>query len=390
MIADLGQALERTHALLPSLRERAARAEAERSVSAETIAALSEAELFRLNAPRAFGGSELGFAAHVRVTAALASACGSTGWLYGVFAGHNWIVGLLEQAAQVEVLADPTMLASSMFRLAAKASPEAGGYRITGGEGRFCSGILHAQWLLAGCAVDLGDGPPELRFFLIPRDAVEVVDDWFTSGMRGTGSCSIRVADAFVPQYRTVALSDLAGGTAPGARLYGRSPRFAAPFGLAAPMALIGVPLGLAEAALEAYTSPLAKTLGAAPLAQAGEQGAVFERMARAAAEVDAARALVLADAERLDTAAHPGAIEALEAARIQRNLAHAAQTCRSAVNSLFEAAGGGGIYDRSPLQRIWRDANAASAHMAFGWDAAATKFARAYLGLPPSAFATR
>ncbi|MEO6378261.1 MAG: hypothetical protein ABIO37_09580, partial [Caulobacteraceae bacterium] len=121
-----------------------------------------------------------------------------------------------------------------------------------------------------------------------------------------------------------------------------------------------------------------------------GEQGALFARVARAAAEIDAATALVLADCERMDALTDATDLDAVDRARIMRNLAYAVQACRRSVTSLFEAASGSGIYDTAPLQRVWRDMNAAAAHMAFGWDEVSAKFSRAYLGLPPSKFALR
>jgi 3-hydroxy-9,10-secoandrosta-1,3,5(10)-triene-9,17-dione monooxygenase len=37
----------------------------------------------------------------------------------------------------------------------------------------------------------------------VPTADLEVVDDWFTNGMRGTGSRSVRARDVFVPAHRT-------------------------------------------------------------------------------------------------------------------------------------------------------------------------------------------
>ena len=123
---------------------------------------------------------------------------------------------------------------------------------------------------------------------------------------------------------------------------------------------------------------------GTMPVFSPATEEQIGEIPAAAAADV----ATVLASAARgLQTWK---AISAWDRARIMRNLSYAVQSCRRAVTSLFEAAGGSGIYDTAPLQRTWRDLNAASAHMAFGWDEAGVKFSRAYLGLPPSRFALR
>src|SRR5690606_33103023 len=86
-----------------------------------------------------------------------------------------------------------------------------GGYRFKDGVGRLCSGVDHATWILLGTLVaPQGDEPPEPRYFLVPKSEFEVLDDWYTAGLRGTGSKSIRLADAFVPEYRTVSIPDIA------------------------------------------------------------------------------------------------------------------------------------------------------------------------------------
>ncbi len=382
------QAIEAARALLPRIRERAARTEADRKLPAETIEELYESGLFTLATPRAFGGAELGFAALVEVAATLASACGSTGWVYGVLTGHAWMSALFAREAQEEVFADPRALVASVFRLSGSTVPAPGGYRLTGGEGRFCSGIDFSRWVIVGNAVQREGAPPEPVYLLIPTRDTSVVDDWYTAGLRGTGSRSIRIPDAFVPEHRVVRAADLGRGTSPGAQFHRDSPAYSVPFPIGQPFSLIGTPLGLAQGALESFADSQRSRFAAMPVEQAAEQGALFARIGEVGAEIEAATALTLREASRLDALRDPSELTPLDRARIVRNLAYAAQACRYAVTRLFESGGGSGIYDGSPLQRMWRDANSATAHTAFGWDQAASAFGRSRLGVAPSAFA--
>lgn len=385
--ADRQAALAAVHGLLPGIRARAARTEAERRIPKETIEELLTAGLFDVATPRRFGGGELGFRTLVEISTALASGCGSTGWVYGVLCGHAWMVSLFPAEAQAEVFGSSCALTASVFRLAGRTVPVPGGYRLRDGEGRFCSGVDFSGWVVVGNAIQQPDGSAIPSFLLVPRSDIEIVDDWFTAGMRGTGSRSIRIADAFIPTHRAVTIADLAHGTSPGAALHYSSPGYSAPFPVAQPFSLIGAPLGMARGALDILCESLAPRLAGMPPEQAGEQGAMLARLARASADVDAVETLILRDAEILDSATQPANLSALQRAAIQRDFAFAAQSCRRAVASLFEAAGGSGVYDSSALQRVWRDVNAAAAHTAFNWDNAATGFGRARLGLPPSRF---
>jgi 3-hydroxy-9,10-secoandrosta-1,3,5(10)-triene-9,17-dione monooxygenase len=286
------------------------------------------------------------------------------------------------------VLANERALTASAFRYAARVTRVDGGYRLVNGSGRFSSGVDHADWLIVGVSVDHGSGPPEPRMCLVPIGDVEIVDDWYTVGMRGTGSRSVRIADAFIPDHRTCSMAELLRGTSAGSRIHADSPAFAVPFSVGAALCLVGAPLGMARAALDVLAAATASRLRDVRAEQTAEKGALFARISEAGAEIDASVALILADCAYIDGLDRPAEMSLLDRARLRRNLAHAVRRCRYAVNSLFEGAGGSAIYDAEPLQRAWRDLNAAGAHVAFSWDEAVNDFARARLGLPPSPFA--
>jgi 3-hydroxy-9,10-secoandrosta-1,3,5(10)-triene-9,17-dione monooxygenase len=273
-----------------------------------------------------------------------------------------------------------------VFRLGGTITEVEGGYKLVGGEGRFCSGIDHVQWVIIGNAVQRADGPPEPRFFVIPRADVQIVDDWHTAGLRGTGSRTIKVAEAFIPAHRSVSVKDMMTGNVEGADAM-RAPIYRMPFQNVTPFSLVGAPLGMARAALRSFGEGLAPRLQAMPADQMAEQSATIERLAHATADLDAAYALILEDTRRIDTAESAQSLTPLEWSRIPRDWAYAAQTARRAANSVFEAAGGTSIYNASDLQRIWRDVNSAAQHFAFTWDSALTAYGRAALDLPPSTF---
>ena len=374
-------ALHQARELATQIRARAKQTELDRCVPRASIEELTASGLFNLITPRVFGGSELGFAALVEVTAELAAACGSTGWVYGVLAGHSWLLNLFPVEAQREILTDPHSLTATVFRLEGKVTHVDGGYRLVGGEGRFCSGIDHARWVIVGNAVTQPDGTLEPRFFVVPRADVAIVDDWFTAGMRGTGSRSIRIADSLIPEHRSVKVQQMLTGVSPGASFHTK-PLYRMPFQDIAPFSLVGAPLGMARAAIRAFADGLGASVSKLADEQVAAQSATFARLAQAAADIDAAFALVIEDANRIDQAAGPESLSAVDRARIARDWAYAAQTSRYAVNRVFEASGGSGIYDSSELQRIWRDVNSAAQHFAFTWDSAMTNFGRILLGL--------
>lgn len=382
-------AMDAVKALLPRIRARAARTDADRKVSSETIAEIMQAGLFGVSTPTEHGGSNLGFAALVEVTTELASACGSTGWVFGVLAGHSWMLNFFPQQTQTEVHAGGRSLAATVFRLSGEAVVEGEGIRLTQAEGRFCSGIDHASWVVVGVPVKKADGSVEPHFLIVPRSDIEVVDDWFTAGMRGTGSRTIKIKDTLVPLARALSFKDMGAIAQAEARRTGR-PILGVSWTAVLPFSLIGAPMGMARGTLANFIEGASSKMSSFSELQLAEQSATFARLSEAAADLDAAYALVLANAQFCDNIQDPADISPLKAAQIARDWAWAAQKSRYAATRLFEAAGGTGIYDSSEMQRLWRDVNSAAQHFAFTWDGAMAIHGRALLGLAPSKFGVK
>jgi 3-hydroxy-9,10-secoandrosta-1,3,5(10)-triene-9,17-dione monooxygenase len=371
------------------LRERSKQTEAQRKVPDESIAELKESGLFGIVTPKVFGGSELGFCTLFDTVVTVAAACPSTAWVLGVVAGHSWLVNLFPEGAQHDVMANPDALTATLFRLSGTATQVDGGYRLAEGVGRFASGIDHAEWLVVGSQLRGADGNDEPYFFILHRDDFRIVDDWDVVGMRGTGSKSVIVEDAFVPAHRAVSLKDMLAGTTPGGRLHGK-PLYRLPFSYVAPFSIVGAPIGAALGVVEEFRGMMEARLANSEPLELADAGDYLSRLAASAAAIDSAIALVRESARRIDTIEDPGDLAPLEGHRIQRNWAYAVQTARQAANSLFEVAGGSQIYDSSRLQAYWRDTNAGAQHFAFSWGNATKQYGLSMIGRDKGGFALK
>jgi 3-hydroxy-9,10-secoandrosta-1,3,5(10)-triene-9,17-dione monooxygenase len=144
----------------------------------------------------------------------------------------------------------------------------------------------------------------------------------------------------------------------------------------------------MARGIVQRFAADIGGKLADAEPLEVAEQSATLARIAEVSAEIDAAQALVIADAEMIDRATDPADISALERAQIPRNWAFAVQKARHAANRIFEVAGGSAIYDGSEIQRMFRDLNASAQHFAFTWDRAMTSYGRTIAGLKAGDFA--
>jgi len=160
-------------------------------------------------------------------------------------------------------------------------------------------------------------------------------------------------------------------------RLSYRAPlRCLAGWDLAAPL------IGIAQGAIDEFTARAQR--GSGP-GRTADSVALQLRLAEAAAEVDAARALHRQDIrEILDRAARGEGFSELDRIRYRRDKAFIARLCVRAVDRLFEASGARAVLDAEPIQRCHRDAHGASHHAALSWDLIAEQFGRQALGLGP------
>jgi 3-hydroxy-9,10-secoandrosta-1,3,5(10)-triene-9,17-dione monooxygenase len=368
----------RTAALVPILKGRAARTEQLRQIPPETVQELIASGLIRLGNPRRYGGLDVEYDAAFEVSWELGRACGSSAWCYSLWTVHNWWVGHFPAQAQEEFFASgPDTLASSALNPGrGTAEPVPGGFRLSG-HWSFSSGCDAASWVLVAV-----QRPSGLMWMLLPRADYDILDTWFTSGMRGTGSKDIVIKDAFVPAYRTLDPNRAGDGEWHGWELHRRL-SYRLPLRCLTGWDLLAPIIGMAQGAVDEFTACLRGTSGPGRTA---DSMLVQARLAEASVEVDAARELFRHSIrDILEKAARQEAYTPLERARYRRNKNFAARLCVQAVNRLFEAGGSGAILESEAMQRLHRDAHAASHHQALSWDAAAEDFGRQALGLPPA-----
>ena len=377
--------VDRARDMIPVLRARARDAELDRAVPRETVEQFAEEGFFRIHQPERFGGFGWDIGMMVRLGAELGQGCGSSCWIFSNLAVQNWILGMNRPEAQEDVWgSDPLALVASSFPTQGGKVERAEGGLIANGLWSFASGVDFADWNNMQDIVpsESGDGPPEHRFALVPKSDYEIVDDWFSPGLAGTGSRSIRLDNVFIPEHRTVPSTKLMGGPSPGSAinpgaLYRVPPLTLGTKVFAAPA------LGIAKGALALIEDDLIgrNTVGNAPMA---ELPTAQVRVAEAGAEIDAAEALLLKDCSDAMAIAEAGGVPVLDdRARWRRNNAFAVQLCVRAVERLNPLVGARGLTPENDFLRMFRDVHAASLQITVSWDIQSVNAGRIRFGLP-------
>jgi 3-hydroxy-9,10-secoandrosta-1,3,5(10)-triene-9,17-dione monooxygenase len=365
--------------MVPLLKERAAYTEHLRRLPDETVQDILSSGLHRIAVPKRYGGLDVGYQVMLAVGIELARGCAATAWCYSLWAAHAWLVGHWPLQAQEEFFANgPDVLcSSSLSPSGVQLEPATGGFRLAG-HWEFSSGCDSASWLMLG-ALEAG----ELRWALVPRADVEIVDTWFVSGLRGTGSKDIVVTDAFVPSHRVLNMARAGDGDWTGWEIH-RQARYRLPIAPLLGWDLVSPIVGIGQGMIEAFTAQLTGTSGPGRTA---DSAAVHIRLAEASAAVDAARTLMWHDIrEMLGKAKKGESFTLLERARYRRDKAFVTGLCLRAVNQLFDLSGGHSLFDSVPLQRFHRDAQAVAHREGLIMDLAGQQYGRVALGLDPTA----
>jgi alkylation response protein AidB-like acyl-CoA dehydrogenase len=362
---DAGETLARAVAALgPRLRESAEQSERERRVPADIITAMVDAGIFRMCVPRSVGGGEVDPFTLVRVLEDLSAADASAGWCAMIGATSGLVAGYLDADIARDLYGDnPRAITGGVFAPHGRARVVEGGYRVTG-RWPFASGCEHSTLLMGGCVVEDAEGPrllptglPDPRLMLFPASAARIVDTWSVSGLRGTGSHDIEVADLFVPASWSVSL------VTDGPRETGLL--FAFPvFGLLA-VGIAAVALGIARSAVAELVRLASGKRPTGTRRLLSERAAVQAQVAEAEALVGSARAYL---SDRIgaawEAAEASGTIPIPLRAGVRLAAAHATRSAARAVDLMYEAGGGTSVYATSPLQRHFRDVHVVTQHV--------------------------
>jgi len=371
--------IARAEALVPRLREQAAEVETNRRLSDDTVASFRAAGFHKILQPKRYGGYELGIGTATECIRILASGCGSSGWIANLFIVHNYQVSLFPDEMQREYWngTDDELCSTVSFATRSEAVRVDGGFRLSG-RWKFSSGCDFANWFII-----LKPSSTVSDWMIVPRSDVTIEDDWFVSGLCGTGSKDLILEDVFVPDHRTLPYKVLARGTTPGGQANGM-PMARMPFSWYAswgiPSALIGMANGMADAVRRTLLGKKALFSGEMQVERVANQ----IKMAGALTDIHAAELVMRHRLAELDKWADAGVIPTgPEAFASNRDAAYVSRLIGKVASDLALMAGATSVYLANPIQRFQRDINVGITHVSLVWEEVAENYGRALWDLP-------
>ncbi len=315
----------------------------DREIPEELVDKLKNANMLRLLVPRSMGGDEMDWYEYLDIIQTIAHADGSVAWCVnqGCVFATNAGRGPAELAR--EIWGVPIGSCGNGPPIGASSHVVSGGFSLSG-KWIFSSGCRHANWLAA--LVTNASHPPRLHY--LPKEDIELIDNWQVQGLRGTGSFGFTCEDYFVPTRRVMRM-DLPH-VEPGP-LYKvpQSLLFACGFGCVA--------LGVARSGLDSVIDLsrtkkpqfVGKTLAQDPIIQS--------KIGQAEGLYGGARAFLYETVGNVwENVQRNGEITMDERLRLRLAGTHAIRQAAQVVDIAYNLTGSTAIFDSTTIQRKFQD----------------------------------
>jgi alkylation response protein AidB-like acyl-CoA dehydrogenase len=380
-----GQVVRDATALAPLLRKHAPWQEENRRLHDEVVEALADAGVFKLRQPKQYGGLEVDTRTLVDVGSVLGQADGATSWVSSVYWIPGWMTCQFPDEVQDEIYATPNVRVCGTLSPGGVATPVDGGVVVNGKWG-FISGALHAHWQEIIAIFTPPEGEPYPIMAVVPMSDLTVVDDWRTSGLRGTGSVTTVAEELFIPQARVLPMPALLTGQGV-SKANADTAIYRGPLMPVACASSTGTLVGMAKGAREVFQDRMSnRKITYTGYESQREAPLTHFQVAEATAKIDEAEFHAVRLANLVDTKCEDGAEWKLEErAQCRADVGATVRLAKEAIEIFAQASGGSSIYTDVPIQRINRDVQAVNLHALMHPNTNAELYGRVLVGLEPN-----
>ncbi|HWU09293.1 MAG TPA: acyl-CoA dehydrogenase family protein [Streptomyces sp.] len=368
--------IERARALRPFLIERQEETELNTFPTEEVQQAFIDNGFYKVLTPKRYGGYQMNAWSFLRLAIELARANPSAAWCYTLGHSHAYsAAAFFSPEAQEELFSAPDgyFVAASFAFPRGEARRVDGGYVINGVY-PYGSGSPYSNHYMGVVPAPAGSphGPEGSHLsFVAKREDFTVGDDWGNIlGMRGSGSGTVTIKDAFVPDHWILPNSYTAlgavDGSTPGSLYHGDS-TYAMPqlaFASTYPPALV---IGMGFGALDAYEEVIKKKaperipgitdpaiLNAKVKAEVSEYQRAF---GLASMEIEAGEALMKSVCDELAEMGAEGSVDPERNLKLTCRTGYSGRLVWNAVNEhLWRTGGSSQALNSARMQRYFRD----------------------------------
>ena len=384
--AGLKTLLERTGSIGALLEKNIEEEEHERTLSETVFSALGENGLLRLFMPEQMGGLEADPLTVAILVEEVSKYNAAAGWAMMVANVSTWWCGRLSEKGIDEIYQQgPTTLLAGSVHPPMAAIPVDGGYLISG-RVPLTSNVHAAKWIFVSALVmangqpKMNNGIPEIIGVFMEARQCQILDTWFTIGMKATDSNDVAADEVFVPADHSFPLMP---EYKPNKYYKGSLYKFPA-VGISANCLIAPVALAVASNAIREVRAIAEKKTSFGSVTPLRERGVVQRKLGQAEALVRSGRAYLHDSISSCWEKIIKGRIITMEEkAGLLLSATHTNQSCLQAVDLMYSVAGSHAIYTCNKLSRYFTDAQVIRQH-GFANDSRYETSAQVFLGLQP------
>jgi 3-hydroxy-9,10-secoandrosta-1,3,5(10)-triene-9,17-dione monooxygenase len=192
---------------------------------------------------------------------------------------------------------------------------------------------------------------------LVKREDYEIIDDWYTFGLAGTGSKIVLIKDAFIPDHRAHSMIDY--------KLDGRGVNYLFPFSMIFYSSVSSVIIGFAQGAIDVFIEQMKVRSDNGTGARTALSPYVKDRLANAVTRVRSCRARMEQMMAHATTIVERRELVSIDdRIHYMLDMARIGRECEEAVLTLYKCTGARGVYKSNPIQRYLRDTLVAANHI--------------------------
>jgi alkylation response protein AidB-like acyl-CoA dehydrogenase len=319
------------------------------------------------------------------VTEEIASFDSVAGWSLQTGNTGAWWSSHFSEAGVAELFADgPNLMMAASFSPPHRAEEVAGGYRFSG-TGPLASMIHDSSWVMMTAMVMDGAAPrmtpfgPEIVAVTMRTSEVEIVDTWHSLGMRGTDSNDVSATGVFVPASRAFHVTPEFNRAA-----QFQGPLYRLPALASVSLVIAPVALAIGRGAIDELRNLAGRKTPVGSMKTLRDRAAAQSALADAEAQLRSARVYfydTIATIWQQALGGEPFTLE--QKADLMLAGANAVRTASRVADSMHRVAGTSGVYTRSRLERLFRDAQTVRQH-GFLNESRFETVGQVYLGVEP------
>ncbi len=181
--------------------QEAQQAEKNATISENVVNLIKETQISQIMLPKKYGGPQVDLKTFAKIVRTVSYYNISAAWLTYLYPLHNILPAYLPSKGEMK-LSNQGGLICDVFAALGKAEKDGDGYRISG-KWNFASGCLYSDWIGLGVKIQFPDSDkPEICLPILKASEVQIVENWDTFGLRGSGSNQVIADNVYVPMER--------------------------------------------------------------------------------------------------------------------------------------------------------------------------------------------